>query len=73
MTESIAWVTTQEMAAHLGIGLRTLFKYMKLEGLFIEGRHYKRKTPKAGSPWLWNAELTQRAWETQLKPVGGAA
>ena len=59
------------MAAHLGIGLRTLFKYKNVPDLFVEGRHYKRQTP-GGNIWIWNLELTKRAWETQLKPVGGA-
>lgn len=61
-TTPVTWVSTQEMAARLGISTRTLFNYQKRGDLFTQGRHFRRSTPSPSSPWLWNPELTEKAW-----------
>lgn len=56
------------MARHLGISPRTLFDYRQREDLFIEGRHFRRKSPAALSPWVWHVELTNKAWSAEVGP-----
>lgn len=66
MSEASTWVSTQEMAARLSISTRTLFTYQKRGDLFIQGRHYRRSTPSQASPWVWQADLTVKAWLAEV-------
>ncbi|HJN35304.1 MAG TPA: hypothetical protein QF626_02195 [Prochlorococcaceae cyanobacterium Fu_MAG_50] len=59
------------MADELVISGRTLHYYLHAEkSPWQEGRHYKRSTPSNNSPWVWNRDLTLKAWEVEK---GGAA
>ena len=69
MSEASAWVSTRDIAARLGISTRTLFNYQKRGDLFTQGRHFRRSTPSPASPWVWEADLTVKAW---LAEVGNA-
>ncbi len=65
------WLQTGPMANELGISVRTIHHYRASEqSPWIQGRHYKRRTPAKRSPWIWNRDLTLKAWD-QAK--GGAA
>ena len=66
MTESCTWISSPDMAKHLGISSRTLFCYRQRDDLFIEGRHYRRKSPAPNSPWVWSVELTDKAWAAEV-------
>ena len=68
------WLMTRSMADELGISVRTIHHYRASEqSPWIEGRHYKRRTPADKSPWIWDRELTLKAWEEARKSIGGAA
>ena len=70
MTEA-TWLHTALMAEKLGVSVRTIHHYRASEqSPWIQGRHYKRRTPAERSPWIWNRDLTLKAWE-QAK--GGTA
>jgi len=61
----IDWIETPEMAAALGVSVRTLHNYMRLDGerqFLKEGRHFRRSTPAPSSRWHWDRELTLKAW-----------
>ena len=62
------------MADELGISVRTIHHWRAAEhSPWQEGRHYQRRTPAEKSPWIWDRELTLKAWEEARKSVGGAA
>ena len=62
------------MADELGISVRTIHHYRASDqSPWQEGRHYKRSTPAENSRWIWDRELTLKAWEEARKPVKGAA
>ena len=42
MTQQIKWLTTQEMATHLGIHKTTLLDLRRLTKTFKEGRDFRR-------------------------------
>ena len=63
------WLNNAEMAAQLGIAVRTLHNYRSKRDFLIEGRHWRRATPSAGAHVLWNAELTEKAWLAELATV----
>ena len=64
------WLLTGPMAQQLGISVRTIHHYKASEqSPWIEGRHYKRRTPAAKSPWIWDLDLTVKAWEEARKSV----
>lgn len=65
-TQPIAWVSTQEMATRLGISIRALYTFRTERNLFVEGRHYRRQTPRSGAPLIWNSELATKAWEAEI-------
>tara|TARA_B100001057_G_C22425410_1_gene785252 strand:- start:52 stop:273 length:222 start_codon:yes stop_codon:yes gene_type:complete len=68
------WLFTGPMADVLGISVRTIHHWRAAEhSPWQEGRHYKRRTPADKSPWIWDRELTIRAWEEARKSVRGAA
>ena len=57
------WVQTELMARCLGISVRTIHHYrQRKDSPFLKDRHYKRRTPAQKGPWLWNKELTLKAW-----------
>jgi len=48
------WITTKEMAAHLGCSRRTLAR-MQSAGFFSEGKHWQKMNPLAPrSNYLWH-------------------
>ena len=62
------WIGTTSMAKVLGISIRTIHSYRESEeAIWQEGRHYKRRTPAAKSSWVWNKDLTVKAWEEGSK------
>jgi len=68
------WLLTGPMADELGISVRTIHHYRaSTQSPWTEGRHYKRRTPADKSPWIWDRELTLKAWEEARKSVGGVA
>ena len=68
------WLLTGPMADELGISVRTIHHYRSSDqSSWQEGRHFKRSTPAANSRWIWNRELTLKAWDEARKPVKGAA
>ena len=68
------WLLTGPMADELGISIRTIHHYKASEqSPWIEGRHYKRRTPADKSPWIWDRHLTIKAWEEARRPTKGAA
>ena len=71
MSTDTTWLLTGQMADELGISVRTIHHYRSSDqSPWQEGRHYKRRTPAEKSPWIWNCELTLKAWEVAR---GGAA
>tara|TARA_E500000331_G_scaffold358220_1_gene423505 strand:+ start:42020 stop:42211 length:192 start_codon:yes stop_codon:yes gene_type:complete len=55
------WIPNAEMAKHLSISERTLFR-CRAQGLLQEGRHFVRKNPLHRSgPILWNAKKVEEA------------
>ena len=74
MIENTPWLLSGDMASELGISVRTLHNYRTIDqSPWIDGRHYKRRTPADKSPWIWDRELTLKAWEEARKSVGGMA
>ena len=68
------WLLTGPMADELGISVRTIHHWRaSAQSPWTEGRHYKRRTPADKSPWIWDRELTIKAWEEARKFIGGAA
>ena len=68
------WLLTGPMADELGISVRTIHHWRAADhSPWQEDRHYKRRTPAEKSPWVWNRDLTIKAWEEARKSVGGAA
>ena len=68
------WLLTGPMADELGISIRTIHHYKASEqSPWIEGRHYKRRTPAGKSPWIWNRDLTVKAWDEARRSIKGAA
>ena len=68
------WLLTGPMTVELGISVRSIHHWRTSKhSPWQEGRHYKRRTPAEKSPWLWNRDLTIKAWEEARKSVGGAA
>ena len=62
------------MANALGISVRTIHQYRSSDqSPWQEGRHYMRSTPAENSRWIWDRELTLKAWNEARKPVKGAA
>ncbi len=62
---ALRWVDTNTMADSLGISVVTLMRYRKLEDerqFLIEGTHFRRSSPAPRSPWVWDAEKTQKAF-----------
>ncbi len=62
---ALRWVDTSTMADSLGISVVTLMRYRKLEDerqFLIEGTHFRRSSPAPRSPWVWDAEKTQKAF-----------
>ncbi len=52
MLENTPWLLSGEMAIQLGISVRTLHYYRTIDqSPWIDGRHYKRRTPADKSPW----------------------
>ena len=73
MSDSI-WLQTGPMANALGISIRTIHHYRSSDqSPWQEGRHYMRSTPAENSRWIWDQELTLKAWNEARKPVKGAA
>ena len=66
MSEQRTWASSQEMAQSLGISVRTLAHYRTKHDFLIEGRHYRRSTPSAQAPWLWNLDLATKAWNAEV-------
>ena len=58
-------INTAAMAAALGVSVRTLHHYRADTAVWIEGRHYWRKTPSSSAHWLWDRELTLKAWAAE--------
>jgi hypothetical protein len=57
------WITSPQMARLLGVCERTLHTYRTdKESPWILGRHYRRSSPKPQSKWVWDSELTMKAW-----------
>ena len=68
------WLQTGPMADELGISVRTIHHYRSSDqSPWQEGRHYMRSTPAENSRWIWDQELTLKAWNEARKPVKGAA
>ena len=68
------WLSTTQMADELNISVRTIHHWRtSSQTPWQEGRHYKRRTPADKSPWIWDRDLTIRAWEEARKPCRGAA
>ncbi len=64
-TRAIDWIESPEMALALGVSIKTLHNYRRMEGerrFLKEGRHYRRSTPHPKSRWHWDRELTLKAW-----------
>ena len=64
------WISNAEMAAALGIALRTLHKYRFEHDFLIEGRHWRRMTPSANAPIVWDRERTELAWAAETATAG---
>ena len=62
------------MANALGISVRTIHHYRASDqSPWQECRHYMPSTPAGNSRWVWDRELTLKAWDEARKPVKGAA
>ncbi|WP_157028596.1 hypothetical protein [Synechococcus sp. WH 8020] len=71
MSTDTTWLLTGPMADELGIFIRTIHHYRTSDqSPWQHGRHFVRSTPAEKSPWIWNRELTLKAWEVAR---GGAA
>ena len=67
-TDESDWILTESMAKALGISVRTIHHYRSKKNTpWIEGRHYKRRTPSSTSQWIWNQALTIKAWKEASK------
>jgi hypothetical protein len=69
------WVDSSTMAAALGISVKTLHRLRTdttADAFLEEGTHFRAKTPKTGSPLVWDQERTLKAWQFASKQ-GGAA
>jgi hypothetical protein len=69
------WVDSSTMAAALGISVKTLHRLRvdtTADAFLEQGIHFRPKTPKPGSPLVWDRERTIKAWQFASKP-GGAA
>ena len=74
MSTDITWLSTGQMADELGISVRTIHHYRTSnQSPWQQGRHFMRSTPAEKSPWIWNRELTIKAWNEARKPVEGSA
>ncbi|AII42160.1 hypothetical protein KR100_01910 [Synechococcus sp. KORDI-100] len=68
------WLLTGPMAAELGISIRSIHHWRSSQqSPWQQGRHFQRLTPADRSPWIWNRELTLKAWDEARKSVEGAA
>ena len=68
------WLQTGPMADELGISVRTIHHYRASDqSPWQEGRHFMRSTPAENSGWIWDRELTIKAWNEARKHVKGSA
>lgn len=69
-----SWLSTDAMASCLGVSVRTLHNWRQVEGLFEEGRHYRRKSllARSNSPLVWHRELVQKAVAAEYAKGGEA-